>query len=195
MAWLQGFLSSRFALRVLDPNLWIMTAEDLMSAAERLAPYIEMFWTKLEALDERATFPVSDMVGSRYQSIFIMLYGFAIENLCKAHVVTKLSRDERLCLKRGKLPERLKTHGLKGLVTKEIGLAVDDYEKELLEKLEAAVKWAGRYPVSTGPMDKKKQQLKEQMLAMPQRLQGNDLARTRLLIERIKKEVLLKVGA
>ena len=55
-----------------------------MSAAERLAPDIEQFWNKLDQLDEGGTFSLSDMVGSQYQNIFMMLCGFAIENLNKA---------------------------------------------------------------------------------------------------------------
>lgn len=93
-----------------------------MSAAERLAPDIEQFWNKLDQLDEGGTFSLSDMVGSQYQNIFLMLYGFAIENLCKAYVVSKLSKDERSRLKSGRLPNKLNTHDLEGLVTKEIGL-------------------------------------------------------------------------
>lgn len=193
MAWLQDELSSHFAQHVLNPKLWIMTAENLMSAAERLASDIEKFWTNLEALDNGSSLPVSAMDGSHYQNIFMMLQGFAIENLCKAYAVTRLCRRERLYLRMGRLPRRLKTHNLEYLVTKEIGLAADDHEKALLKRLEAAVKWAGRYPVSTGPMDQKKQEIIEQILAMPQGLRGDDLVRTRRLTERIKNQVHAKL--
>lgn len=186
MARLQDELSTYFAQHALDPTRWIATANHLMSAAERLAPDIEQFWKKLDELDEGATFSLSDMVGSQYQNIFMMLYGFAIENLCKAHVVTKLSKDERSRLNSGKLPNRLNTHDLEDLVTNGVGLAVDNGEKELLKRLEAAVKWAGRYPVSTGPGNQKKHEIKEQLLAMPQDFRGDDLTRTRQLAQRIK---------
>lgn len=124
----------------------------------------------------------------------MMLYGFAIENLCKAHVVTKLNGGELSDLRSGKLPKRLKTHNLERLVTEDIGLAVNDSEKELLKRLEAAVTWAGRYPVSAGPIGQKKHEIKEQMLAMPQGLRGDDLVCTRQLVERIKKEVMGEKG-
>ncbi|MEX5283864.1 hypothetical protein [Nitrospira tepida] len=194
MARLQDDLSTYFAQHVLDPNRWIATANHLMSAAERLAPDIEQFWKKLDELDEEATFSLSDLVGSQYQNIFMMLYGFAIENLCKAHVVTKLSKDDRLRLKSGRLPNRLNTHDLEDLVTRGVGLAVDNGEKELLKTLEAAVKWAGRYPVSTGPGNQKKHEIKEQLLAMPQGFSGSDLTRTRQLARRIK-DVPIKAPA
>mgnify|MGYP001453229143 CR=1 FL=1 len=195
MAGLQDELSAHFAQQVLDPTRWIATANRLISAAERLAPDIEQFWNRLDQLDEGAegaTLSLPDMVGSQYQNIFMMLYGFAIENFCKAYVVSKLSKDERSSLKDGKLPNRLNTHNLERLVTKEIGLAVDNGEKELLKRLEATVTWAGRYPVSTGPM--KKQEFKEQMLAMPQGLSGDDLVRARQLAQRIKDHVCVKIG-
>lgn len=191
MSWLQDQLTSHFAQHVLNPKLWIMTAENLISAAERLASDIEGFWKKLETFDDGSSLPVSEMDGSRYHNIFMMLYGFAIENLCKGHAVTKLSRLDRLACKLGKLPGRLKTHNLESLVTTEVGLVLNDGERELLKRLEAAVKWAGRYPVSTGPMDQKKQAIKEQLLAMPQGLRGDDLVRTRQLAARIENEVRL----
>lgn len=193
MSWLQNYLRSHFTQHVLNPKLWIMTAKNLMSAAECLARDIDDFWTKLEELDEGASFPLSAMTGSHYQDVFMMLHGFAIENFCKGYAVTRLSATERLSVQIGKLPRRLKTHNLEHLVTKEIGLALDEGEKELLRRLEAAVVWAGRYPVSTGLTDQKKQDLKEQMLAMPQGLRGDDVARTRQLTERIKKQVVAKI--
>jgi len=193
MAWLQDQLSSHFAQHVRNPKLWIKTAENLMSAAELLASEIEQFWKNLDALDSGSSMPVSSMVGSQYQSIFMMLHGFAIENLCKAYTATKLCGMELLSLRMGRLPRRLKTHNLDYLVTKGIGLVVDNGEKELLKRLEAAVTWAGRYPVSTGPIDQKKQEIKEQMLGMPQGLRGDDLVRTRHLVARIKEQVHLKL--
>jgi len=171
-----------------------MTAENLTSAADRLAADIEQFWTSLEASDEGSSLPVSAMAGSRYQNTFMMLHGLAIENFCKAYAVTKLGSLERMYLKAGRLPPRLKTHSLESLVTKAIGLALDNHEKELLKRLEAAVKWAGRYPVSTGPMVQKKQEIKEQMLAMPQGLRADDLVCTRLLTDRIRNQVHAKIG-
>lgn len=194
MAGLQDELSTHFAQHALDPTHWIATAHHLMSAAERLAPDIEQFWHRLDELDEGATFSLSDMVGSQYQNIFMMLYGFAIENLCKAHVVTKLSKDERSPLNSGKLPNRLNTHDLEDLVTRGVGLAVDNGEKELLKRLKATVTWAGRYPVSTGPGNQKKHEIKEQLLAIPQGLRGDDLVRARQLAQRIKDHVCVKIG-
>lgn len=193
MSWLQNYLHSHFTQHVRNPKLWIVTAKNLMSAAECLAQDIEQFWTNLEALDEGVSFPLSAMTGSHYQNVFMMLHGFAIENFCKGYAVTQLSDSERSMVHKGKLPGRLKTHNLEHLVTKEIGLALDEDEKKLLRRLEAAVVWAGRYPVSTGPMDQKKQELKGQLLAMPQGLQGDDVARTRLLTDRIKTHVCSKV--
>lgn len=62
----------------------MMTAENLISAAERLASDIEGFWKKLETLDDGSSLPVSEMDGSRYHNIFMMLYGFAIETYVRA---------------------------------------------------------------------------------------------------------------
>ena len=184
---LQELLSSQFAQRVLHPQFWFLTADDLASAAEHLAPKIEEFWKSLESSEE--SLPLSALSGSRFQHTFMMLYGFAIENLCKGHAVKELSPKEQQTVKRGKLPKRLKTHDLVNLVTKGIGLTIDDHEKELLKRLKKAVKWAGRYPVSADLMDKGKNGIRDILLNMPGGINNDDLQRTRELTNRIRNQV------
>ncbi len=183
----QKLLNSAFTKRLLTPGYWFMTADDLTSAAERLAPDIEKFWKSLASPEESPS--LSTLSGSRFQHIFMMLYGFAIENLCKGHVVTKLSTVNRSFAKLGRLPRQLKTHDLESLVTKEIGLKVGDHEIDLLKRLKATVEWSGRYPVSLGPLAQKKESAKEQMLAMPTGLMEDDLPRVRQLTQRIRNRV------
>ena len=184
---LQERLISQFAQQLLNPNNWFLTANDLTSAADRLAPDIEAFWESLASSED--SLPLSVFSGSRYQNIFMLLYGFAIENLCKGHAVKELSPKEQQTVKRGKLPKRLKTHDLVNLVTKGIGLTIDDHEKELLKRLKKAVKWAGRYPVSADLMDKGKNGIRDILLNMPGGINNDDLQRTRELTNRIRNQV------
>ena len=184
---LQELLISQFAQQLLNPNNWFLTANDLTSAADRLAPDIEAFWESLASSED--SLPLSVFSGSRYQNIFMLLYGFAIENLCKGHAVKELSPKEQQTVKRGKLPKRLKTHDLVNLVTEGIGLTIDDHEKELLKRLKKAVKWAGRYPVSADLMDKGKNGIRDMLLNMPGGINNDDLQRTRELTNRIRNQV------
>jgi len=184
---LQEQLISQFAQQLLNPNNWFLTANDLTSAADRLAPDIEAFWESLASSED--SLPLSVFSGSRFQHTFMMLYGFAIENLCKGHAVKELSPKEQQTVKRGKLPKRLKTHDLVNLVTEGIGLTIDDHEKELLKRLKKAVKWAGRYPVSADLMDKRKNGIRDILLNMPGGINNDDLQRTRELTNRIRNQV------
>ena len=184
MTWLNSMFNRQFAQRVLSPRHWIITANGLVSAAECLVQNIETFWQALDTDDDETPIPLSAMIGSRYQNTFLMLYGFAIENLCKAYVVTQLSTADRVSLNLGRLPGRMKSHNLRDLVKAQLGLTLDINEDELLKRLEAAVTWAGRYPVSTGPA--RNTGAREMALMMPQGIRGDDVARTRQLTQRIK---------
>jgi hypothetical protein len=182
----EEYLKQHFAQLVLVPLRWVNSAWRLMEAAEYLTNDIQVFWRSLDKNDEEAI-PLSVHVGVEYQPIFMMLYGFAIENLCKAYIVTQLTEKDREQLTKGQLPRRLITHDLLHLVQNEIRLDLDIDERELLKRLRAAVEWDGRYPVSTGPGDM--QRLRERR-TMPEGIMGDDVPRTRRLAERIQSHVI-----
>ncbi len=119
----------------------------------------------------------------------MMLHGFAIENFCKAYIVTNLTDADRWQLGRGQLPKRLKSHKLRDLVEREVRLSLDTNERECLEDLEAAVMWAGRYPVSTGPGPTGQFSMREQARSMPQGFRSDDVPRTKRIVSRIKTHV------
>lgn len=186
MSWLDEFQKPQFAQHVLNPALWINSARRLMEAAEHLTEDIQQFW---QSLDEEGPVSISVMVGSEYQNIFMMLYGFSVENLCKAYLVTQLNETDRRQVERGQLPHRLKSHNLRYLVEQEIRLELGSDETELLQRLEAAVLWAGRYPVSTGLNPNGQREIKKQLHSMPQGIRGDDVPRTREIVDRIKTHV------
>ena len=186
MSWLDELQKTQFAQHVLNPTLWINSARRLMEAAEHLTEEIEQFW---QSLDKKDPVSISVVVGNEYQNIFMMLYGFSVENLCKAYLVTQLNETERRQVERGQLPIRLKSHNLRYLVEKEIRLKIESNETELLQRLEAAVLWAGRYPVSTGLSPTGQREIKKQFHTMPQGIRGDDVPRTREIVDRIKTHV------
>ncbi|MGD9728594.1 MAG: hypothetical protein AB7G68_16485 [Nitrospiraceae bacterium] len=178
------YLKQAFAQQVLGPLRWINSAWRLMEAAEYLTKDIHRFWQASDQLDEQPV-SISVLVGSGYQPIFMMLYGFAIENLCKAYMVTRLDENDRKKLEQGKLPERLKgNHDLLRFVEKDIQLELDIDERELVKRLQSAVRWAGRYPVSTGPRSG------DEGVTMPQGIMSYDVPRTQNLAERIQTHVI-----
>lgn len=183
------FPQQQFAQNVLHPVLWLSSARSLMGAAESLTKEIARFWQ--ESVPD-STKPLEMILWADYQKIFMMLYGFAIENFCKAYMVTQLSADQRRrVVERGELPGKLKDHNLLRLVEEKIGLKVEVEERKLLKSLEEAVLWAGRYPVSTGPGPSatKDEDVLAQLRNMPQGISSEDVPRTRKLTERIMEHV------
>ncbi len=182
------FPQQQFAQNVLHPGLWLSSARSLMGAAEHLTEAIAGFWQEPGPEGK----PLEMILGADYQKIFMMLYGFAIENLCKAYMVTQLNADERRrIVEKGELPGKLKDHNLPRLVEEKIGLKVEIEERKLLKSLEEAVLWAGRYPVSIGPGPSaiKNEDVLAQLLNMPQGISSDDVPRTREITERIMEHV------
>jgi hypothetical protein len=170
-----------FIQQTLTPRLWLNSAASLAEAAERLTGDIARFW---EATGKDGPVPLSVLTGIGFQKIFMMLYGFSIENLCKAYVVTQLDETERRQIEQGQLPKRIGNHSIVNLVTIEIRMEIDINERELLKRLEQAVLWAGRYPVSTGPglpKEKGDQAMLKRVRKMPQGITLGDVSRTRNL--------------
>jgi hypothetical protein len=131
-----------FSQRVLEPKQWFDNANRLTLAMSLIEPSVLSYWeilNKHEGFSEET--PEYDC-----HLIFLMLAGYAIENLCKGFLVTTLSREEATAVKSGKYPRRLATHSIPQLV-KWAGLEVDEIERNLLLRIQAAVVWRGRYPV------------------------------------------------
>jgi len=130
-----------FSQRVLHSQEWFDNANRLMLAMRLIEPSIQSYWAilrKHEGFSEETP---------EYEChlIFLMLAGYAIENLCKGFLVTSLSDEEVTAVKSGKYPRRLATHNIPELV-KWAGLEADEVEKNLLLRIQAAVVWRGRYP-------------------------------------------------
>jgi hypothetical protein len=181
--WDQVYIRN-FSTKLLNPREWISTADELTGAAEVLAPQAMAWWDNLkEWSNGRRSFPKNG-----YHSTVLMLYAFAIENLCKGYLVNQLSSEEKESIRTsGKLPREFKIHDLKKLVER-IGLKPDLEDEDMLKRLERASVWGGRYPI---PMDYSKERAtysdgKQYSTAL---LGRTDLARTRTLTQRIRDHV------
>ena len=142
------------ARAILNPNKWLEKAEDLIFSAENLEPSVHEFWNENSSRDTH--------------NVYLMLLGYAIENLLKAVLVSKLTPEEKeKVMRKGVLPQNLKRHcGIE--LVKNLGIKFsheteslsDQYgkfpsgTKNLIERIGNAVIWRGRYPSQNYPQGK-----------------------------------------
>jgi hypothetical protein len=133
---------------LLDSEMWFEAAGELMFAASRLERGVQTFWRAIRSeLREGHRDPRPPQV----VGVYLMLTGYAIENLCKAQLVRGLTARERAEVQRTKkLPTRLKSHRLVGLLE---GIGLNDFDPYLVAQIEAAAVWYGRYPVPASSAD------------------------------------------
>lgn len=135
-------LSIQYAEKLLDPELWIKKAEELLAAAQMLEPEVKKHWDVcLSNLIDRTNIHVpTDLQGP-----YFMLIAYALENLCKAALIRESKEKLRNKIVK-QLPKKLEGHNLLDLVNK-IELPIDVQEEGLLVRLSHNSVWAGRYPV------------------------------------------------
>lgn len=124
-----------------------------------------------------------------FTALYMMLGGFAMENLCKGYLVNGLKTEEREEVKKnGELPKRLNSHDLSSLV-KDINLSMNAEEEELLQRLKRAVLWFGRYPVPRYYRNRDRAQLSDGKTYSTSWIGSTDAHRIKQLIKRIRDHV------
>lgn len=123
---------------------WIGKAEDLMQSAKLLEPEVIRIWESFRA---HATDKKTKILPNHYQGAYFMLLAYAVENLLKAIIIRKRSREykEGFRMTR-KFPKELQSHDLVQLASK-AGLEFNLEEEDLLRRLTRSATWYGRYPV------------------------------------------------
>jgi hypothetical protein len=143
-----------FAQSVLSAEAWFRTADELIAAMDPLEPHVERFWDDVRSqvlvVDKTSDAPPKHQTSdapSKHNLInqHMMLAGFAIENLCKGYLTSRLSHEEREDVQAGVLPKSLKSHDILNLV-EQTGMTLSDTERFLLRRIKDAVLWRGRYP-------------------------------------------------
>ena len=151
-----------FSQSVLSAEAWFCTADELIAAMELVGRNVERFWhdcgsilSGFDATSGTHTKPkesdVSQKPGDDAQAKHnlinqhMMLAGFAIENLCKGHLVPLLDPQEKEAIKAGRLPNKLANHHIADLA-RSTGITLSEREQDLLDRIEIAVIWRGRYP-------------------------------------------------
>ncbi len=132
-----------------DPWSWIISGDVLLAAGDSLWAAEESAWRNRKRSDtSRATDAPMEL---RFWPVCALLYGLALENALKAVRVGHftLRRESAVVTTDGGrqlLNRKIATHGLVGLLD-EADESLRPEERELLERLQTFVVWAGRYPL------------------------------------------------
>ena len=186
-----------FSRSVLSAEAWFRTADELIAAMSLVERNVERFWQNfnsiLVAVDAtvdppkhyRKQVPQESNSGEsppKYDLInqHMMLAGFAIENLCKGYLVRLLTPKEKKEIEKGQLPKKLNSHNLVELA-RLIGMSLSNREKDLLERIEIAAVWRGRYPSPT-----------RHEKVRPFAQWENDIERIRMFLPRLRGHVRIK---
>jgi hypothetical protein len=115
----------------------------------------------------------------RLGGVFLMLAGFALENLAKAlYVLTRRPKVD------GELPRDLCGHDIKKVLSR-AGVTLTPHEEALAAKLSEAAIWSGRYSAPTKAKDMKAIRLTTLL---------DDPERFRALFARVEKEFKRRDG-
>ena len=137
-----------FSGELVDVNLWIEKAEELLAAARFLESPVKAWWSKVRIEHGQLVAP---HMRENVQAQYFMLMAYAIENYFKALLIQRNYESLRNKL-HSRIPEYIKEHDLVKLA-REVNFELTVDEEELLSRLSRNSIWAARYPVparSTG---------------------------------------------
>lgn len=129
----KSFAKERYRSACAEPFLWLVKAREMRRAADLVWT---QFMTELMSFTSGEEVTVEPFTGS----VAMMLYGFCIENLLKAGLVA----SGAAVLPNGNFG--LDSHALEDLAD-ELSVSLSEEERELMERLEHFISWAGRYPI------------------------------------------------
>lgn len=140
-----------------DPERWISSARNLLAASDRLWLSVRADFSLRRSEGTSGGGDHADVAQShtsaepylQHAAVYLMVAGFAIENALKA---VRVKQDRAIVGEAKKagtvgLSREILTHDLQRLA-KEVGVMLSDSERNLLERLQAYLVWAGRYPVA-----------------------------------------------
>ena len=147
----QFYFYFQYKEQVLDCQLWIKQADELLAASKKLEPSIKKYWlTATKYLDPiKGTYspPPGFRPKQLLQGTYFMLMAYAIENLLKAILIRQCMEDyEQEVMRTHELPKDLKEHDLMFLINK-TNFTINQTETNLLSRLCRNSVWQGRYPV------------------------------------------------
>lgn len=140
-------LRARFAKLASNHAHWLMTAQRLYRAAQVISVDVQRRWDDQDfRKPPELQFQINDgFQVTDIQPSYMMLMGFALENLFKARLVQLRSTELRQqILSTGRLPKVLLTHDL-GELTSACSLELSESDRNALNRLVKFSVWRGRY--------------------------------------------------
>lgn len=132
-----------FIKNVLDHELWIEKADQLLEVASFIEPRIYETWDEVKN---------GGFLKEHYITTYFMLVAYALENLLKALYI-KLNTDsvKKDLEEKGKLPKAIIGHDLYRLAKELKVVEMEWGEDSLLQKVSRSAVWFGRYPIPIKP--------------------------------------------
>jgi hypothetical protein len=127
-----------------NPEAWFESASRLRAAMAQLEPAMLDYMVQMKLWFESKT---SSPPSAEFHSVYLMIAGLAIENLCKGNIAQRLNADERATLERGKLPRRLDRRHNINILLADVGFSPSAQDLEILPRINEALHWRGRYSV------------------------------------------------
>ena len=138
----QRLFTIKLSEGLLDVNLWIKKAEELLVAAKILEMQVNAWWSEVHYENGQYVGPNEH---ENVQDAYLMLVAYAIENYCKSLLIhrNRESLKNKIIIK---IPHYIKHHDLIKLA-RSINLDLTIHEEELLSRLTRNSVWAARYPI------------------------------------------------
>jgi hypothetical protein len=153
-----SFYDEQFDARALTPAIWVLTAGRLKRSADIVFDLHERDLKDMEAGASPLGLQNLELAGC-----ITMLSGLAIENLLKAYIV----QAKPNAVVNGRLRKWPKDGHDLFLLCEEAQISLDNSEKDLLTRLAAFVRWAGKYPIPKSASEMRLQQSAVQPDSVP----------------------------
>lgn len=129
----KGFANDRYRRACVEPFPWLVKAREMRRAADLVWAQFSSELTAFAAGGDESGEPFTG-------SVAMMLYAFALENLLKAGLAANgvaVGPNGNFALKSHKLED----------LAEDLAFILEPDERELMERLEHFLEWAGRYPI------------------------------------------------
>ncbi len=126
---------------LLQSRTWFDAAERMTAAMSVLEPQLETWCHLMRESEGKLWGDLNDGC----LLVYMLLAGYAVENMCKGYLVRVLTPEERAIVDTGNLPQRFNHRVLD--LTKLTGIDLTPADENLLRRVEAIILWRGRYPV------------------------------------------------
>jgi hypothetical protein len=178
-----------YSEQLVNTESWIAKADELLAAASILETDIMQYWSAMSIENGQVLgIPNKKLV----QGPYFLLIAYALENYFKALLIYRNKDSLRNRFFRP-LPDYLKKHDLIELA-RDVNLAIDLAEEELLLRLGRNSIWSARYPVPDGPGALAMKKFSDGTYYLTDYLGPNDLSRVRGFVDRLRGIVIKETG-